>query len=120
MELALLNYGFWGSSCGKEGFCISNEIPGDADATGPQTTGRDEVFKLRVKKKDLVVGKHPGTLSSGYQQYYCCQILSHVFLHILTFLKSMCSSQKKFIVTEQMSKLWRMACCLNIYEICGW
>ena len=33
------------------------------------------------------------------------QILSHVFLHILTFLKSMCSSQKKFIVTEQMSKL---------------
>ena len=71
MELALLNYGSWGSNCGKEGFCISNKILGDADAPGPQTTGRDEVFKLRVKNKDLMVEKLPGTLSSGYQKYYC-------------------------------------------------
>ena len=75
---------------GGAGFCISNTIPGDADIPGPETPLSDEAFGLRVKNKDLMAEKLPGTLPSSYRQYECVsQTLSHMFLHILTFPKLM-------------------------------
>lgn len=51
---------------GGAGFCSSNKVPGDADIPGPQTPRSDEAFELRVKNKDLMAEKLPGTLPSGY------------------------------------------------------
>lgn len=65
---------------GGAGFCISNKVPGDVDIPGPQTPRSDEAFELRVKNKDLMAEKLPGTLPSGYRQCDCVpQILSHMF-----------------------------------------